>query len=183
MKLSWTDEEIIEKIQDEKTINYGFNFLMDKYQEKVYWVIRRMVIEHEVADDVAQETFVKVWKNIESFKGDSKLYTWIYRIATNEALNHLRKKKRRFFLPIGDVEQELRSSLDADVYYTGDDIQLKLQQALLKLPEKQRLVFNMKYFEEMKFKDIAEVMEVSVGSLKAQYHHAVKKIEKFIKED
>ncbi len=183
MKLSWTDEEIIEKIQDVKTINYGFNLLMDKYQEKVYWVIRRMVIEHEVADDVAQETFVKVWKNIESFKGDSKLYTWIYRIATNEALNHLRKKKRRFFLPIGDVEHELRSSLDADVYYTGDDIQLKLQKALLKLPEKQRLVFNMKYFEEMKFKDIAEVMEVSVGSLKAQYHHAVKKIEKFIKED
>lgn len=183
MKLSWTDEEIIEKIQDEKTINFGFNLLMDKYQEKVYWVIRRMVIEHEAADDVAQETFVKVWKNIESFKGDSKLYTWIYRIATNEALNHLRKKKRRFFLPIGDVEHELRSSLDADVYYTGDDIQLKLQKALLKLPEKQRLVFNMKYFEEMKFKDIAEVMEVSVGSLKAQYHHAVKKIEKFIKED
>lgn len=183
MKLSWTDEEIIEKIQDEKTVNYGFNLLMDKYQEKVYWVIRRMVIEHEAADDVAQETFVKVWRNIESFKGDSKLYTWIYRIATNEALNHLRKKKRRFFLPIGDVEHELRSSLDADVYYTGDDIQLKLQKALLKLPEKQRLVFNMKYFEEMKFKDIAEVMEVSVGSLKAQYHHAVKKIEKFIKED
>ena len=183
MKLSWTDEEIIEKIQDEKTINFGFNLLMDKYQEKVYWVIRRMVIEHEAADDVAQETFVKVWKNIESFKGDSKLYTWIYRIATNEALNHLRKKKRRFFLPIGDVEHELRSSLDADVYYTGDDIQLKLQKALLKLPEKQRLVFNMKYFEEMKFKDIAELMEVSVGSLKAQYHHAVKKIEKFIKED
>jgi len=183
VKLSWTDEEIIEKIQDEKTVNYGFNLLMDKYQEKVYWVIRRMVIEHEAADDVAQETFVKVWKNIESFKGDSKLYTWIYRIATNEALNHLRKKKRRFFLPIGDVEHELRSSLDADVYYTGDDIQLKLQKALLKLPEKQRLVFNMKYFEEMKFKDIAEVMEVSVGSLKAQYHHAVKKIEKFIKED
>ena len=183
MKLSWTDEEIIEKIQDEKTVNYGFNLLMDKYQEKVYWVIRRMVIEHDSADDIAQETFVKVWKNIESFKGDSKLYTWIYRIATNEALNHLRKKKRRFFLPIGDVEHELSSSLDTDIYYSGDQIQLKLQKALLKLPEKQRLVFNMKYFEEMKFKDIAEVMDVSVGSLKAQYHHAVKKIEKFIQED
>ena len=183
MKLNWTDEEIIEKIQDEKTVNYGFNLLMDKYQEKVYWVIRRMVIEHDSADDIAQETFVKVWKNIESFKGDSKLYTWIYRIATNEALNHLRKKKRRFFLPIGDVEHELSSSLDTDIYYSGDQIQLKLQKALLKLPEKQRLVFNMKYFEEMKFKDIAEVMDVSVGSLKAQYHHAVKKIEKFIQED
>ena len=183
MKLNWTDEEIIEKIQDEKTINYGFNLLMDKYQEKVYWVIRRMVIEHEVADDVAQETFVKVWKNIESFKGDSKLYTWIYRIATNEALNYLRKKKRRFFIPIGDIEHELSSSLDTDIYYSGDEIQLKLQKALLKLPEKQRLVFNMKYFEEMKFKDIAEIMEVSIGGLKAQYHHAVKKIEKFIQED
>ncbi len=181
--MSWTDKEIIEKIQDEKTVNYGFNLLMDKYQEKVYWVIRRMVIEHDSADDIAQETFVKVWKNIESFKGDSKLYTWIYRIATNEALNHLRKKKRRFFLPIGDVEHELSSSLDTDIYYSGDQIQLKLQKALLKLPEKQRLVFNMKYFEEMKFKDIAEVMDVSVGSLKAQYHHAVKKIEKFIQED
>ncbi len=183
MKLNWTDEEIIEKIQDEKTINYGFNLLMDKYQEKVYSVIRRMVIDHDAADDAAQETFVKVWKNIESFKGDSKLYTWIYRIATNEALNHLRKKKRRFFIPIGDIEHELSSSLDTDIYYSGDEIQLKLQKSLLKLPEKQRLVFNMKYFEEMKFKDIAEVMDVSVGSLKAQYHHAVKKIEKFIKED
>ena len=183
MNLNWTDEEIIEKIQDEKTINYGFNLLMDKYQEKVYSVIRRMVIDHDAADDAAQETFVKVWKNIESFKGDSKLYTWIYRIATNEALNHLRKKKRRFFIPIGDIEHELSSSLDTDIYYSGDEIQLKLQKSLLKLPEKQRLVFNMKYFEEMKFKDIAEVMDVSVGSLKAQYHHAVKKIEKFIKED
>ena len=156
---------------------------MEKYQEKVYWVIRRMVLDHESSDDIAQETFVKVWSNLDKFKGDSKLYTWIYRIATNEALTHLRKKKRRFFLPIGDVENELVSVLETDIYYSGDEIQLKLQKALLKLPEKQRLVFNMKYFEEMKFKDIAEVMEVSVGSLKAQYHHAVKKIEKFIKED
>lgn len=181
--MSWTDEEIIEKIRDEKTVNYGFNLLMEKYQEKVYWVVRRMVIEHEAANDIAQDTFVKVWKNLSSFKGDSKLYTWVYRIASNEALTHLRKKKRRFFLPIGDVEHELSSSLEADVYYSGDEIQLKLQKALLKLPEKQRLVFNMKYFEEMKFKDISEVLEVSVGSLKAQYHHAVKKIEKFLKDD
>ena len=156
---------------------------MEKYQEKVYWVIRRMVLDHESSDDIAQETFVKVWSNLDKFKGDSKLYTWIYRIATNEALAHLRKKKRRFFLPIGDVENELVSVLETDIYYSGDEIQLKLQKALLKLPKKQRLVFNMKYFEEMKFKDIAEVMEVSVGSLKAQYHHAVKKIEKFLKED
>ncbi|MBL56393.1 MAG: RNA polymerase subunit sigma [Flavobacteriales bacterium] len=156
---------------------------MDKYQEQVYWVIRRMVIDHDVADDIAQDTFVKVWKNLSSFKGDAKLSTWIYRIATNESLTYLRKKKRRFFLPIGDVEHELSSSLESDHYYSGDEIQLKLQKALLKLPEKQRLVFNMKYFEEMKFKDIAEILDVSVGSLKAQYHHAVKKIEKFVKDD
>ena len=179
----FTEEEIIEKIQDKKTVNYGFNLLMDKYQEQVYWVIRRMVIDHDVADDIAQDTFVKVWKNLSSFKGDAKLSTWIYRIATNESLTYLRKKKRRFFLPIGDVEHELSSSLESDHYYSGDEIQLKLQKALLKLPEKQRLVFNMKYFEEMKFKDIAEVLDVSVGSLKAQYHHAVKKIEKFVKDD
>tara|TARA_B100000683_G_scaffold276383_2_gene330190 strand:+ start:31987 stop:32529 length:543 start_codon:yes stop_codon:yes gene_type:complete len=179
----FTEEEIIEKIQDKKTVNYGFNLLMDKYQEQVYWVIRRMVIDHDVADDIAQDTFVKVWKNLSSFKGDAKLSTWIYRIATNESLTYLRKKKRRFFLPIGDVEHELSSSLESDHYYSGDEIQLKLQKALLKLPEKQRLVFNMKYFEEMKFKDIAEILDVSVGSLKAQYHHAVKKIEKFVKDD
>lgn len=181
--LQFTDQDIIDKINQPETVNYGFNLLMDKYQEKVYWVIRRMVIEHDAADDIAQETFVKVWKNIRSFKGDSKLYTWIYRIATNEALNYLRKKKKRFFLPIADVEHELTTSLESDTYYTGDEIQLKLQKAILTLPEKQRLVFNMKYFEELKFSEIAEVMQVSVGSLKAQYHHAVKKIEKFLKAD
>lgn len=181
--MNWTDEDIIDKIKDNKTVDYGFNLLMEKYQEKVYWVIRRMVIDHESSDDIAQETFVKVWKNLDKFKGESKLYTWIYRIATNEALTHLRKKKRRFFLSIGDVENELMSTLEADIYYSGDVIQLKLQKAILTLPEKQRLVFNMKYFEELKFREIAEVLEVTVGSLKAQYHHAVKKIEKYLKED
>lgn len=181
--MNWTDEDIIEKIKDKKTVDYGFNLLMEKYQEKVYWVIRRMVIDHESSDDIAQETFVKVWKNLDKFKGESKLYTWIYRIATNEALTHLRKKKRRFFLPIGDLENELISTLEADTYYSGDEIQLKLQRAILTLPEKQRLVFNMKYFEELKFREIAEVLEVTIGNLKAQYHHAVKKIEKYLKED
>ena len=181
--MNWTDEDIIEKIKDKKTVDYGFNLLMEKYQEKVYWVIRRMVIDHESSDDIAQETFVKVWKNLDKFKGESKLYTWIYRIATNEALTHLRKKKRRFFLPIGDLENELISTLEADTFYSGDEIQLKLQKAILTLPEKQRLVFSMKYFEELKFREIAEVLEVTIGNLKAQYHHAVKKIEKYLKED
>jgi RNA polymerase sigma-70 factor (ECF subfamily) len=181
--LSWTDQEIINKILDPKTKHYGFNVLVKTYQEKIYWLIRRMVIDHDDSNDLSQEVFVKIWRNISKFKGDSKLYTWIFRIATNEALTHLRKKKRRFFIPIIDVENELASNLESDNYYTGDDIQLKLQKAILTLPEKQRLVFNMKYFEDMKYKDMSEVLDISIGGLKAQYHHAVKKIEKILKED
>ena len=180
--MSWTDKDIIEKILNPDTKNYGFNILMEMYKEKVYWIIRRMVIDHDESNDISQEVFVKVWKNISKFKGDSKLYTWIFRIATNEALTYLRKKKRRFFIPIIDVEDELASSLESDAYYSGDEIQMRLQKAILSLPEKQRLVFNMKYFEEMKYKDMSEVLEISVGGLKAQYHHAVKKIECFLKE-
>ena len=181
--MSWTDQEIINKILDPKTKHYGFNVLVKTYQEKIYWLIRRMVIDHDDSNDLSQEVFVKIWRNISKFKGDSKLYTWIFRIATNEALTHLRKKKRRFFIPIIDVENELASNLESDNYYTGDDIQLKLQKAILTLPEKQRLVFNMKYFEDMKYKDMSEVLDISIGGLKAQYHHAVKKIEKILKED
>ena len=180
--MSWTDKDIIEKILNPNTKNYGFNILMEMYKEKVYWIIRRMVIDHDESNDIAQEVFVKVWENISKFKGDSKLYTWIFRIATNEALTYLRKKKRRFFIPIIDVENELASSLESDAYYSGDEIQMRLQKAILSLPEKQRLVFNMKYFEEMKYKDMSEVLDISVGGLKAQYHHAVKKIENFLKE-
>ena len=180
--MSWTDKDIIEKILNPNTKNYGFNILMEMYKEKVYWIIRRMVIDHDESNDISQEVFVKVWKNISKFKGDSKLYTWIFRIATNEALTYLRKKKRRFFIPIIDVENELASSLESDAYYSGDEIQMRLQKAILSLPEKQRLVFNMKYFEEMKYKDMSEVLDISVGGLKAQYHHAVKKIENFLKE-
>lgn len=181
--MSWTDQDIIDKILNPETKNYGFNILMQSYQEKVYWVVRRMIIDHEESNDIAQEVFIKVWKNLDKFKGDSKLYTWIFRIATNEALTALRKKKNRFFIPFGDVEKELSRNLESDTFYCGDEIQLKLQKAILQLPEKQRLVFNMKYFEEMKFSDISEIMGVSVGGLKAQYHHAVKKIEKLVKED
>ena len=133
---------------------------------------------HEDTDDLVQEVFMKVWKSLHGFNGESKLYTWIYRIAVNEALTHLRKKKRRFFVPIGNVERELISHIDDGSCFDGDDVERKLQKALLTLPEKQRLVFNLKYFEEMKYKDISEVLKVSEGGLKAQYHHAVKKIKK-----
>ncbi len=142
-----------------------------------------MVIDHDDADDLVQETFVKVWKNLGSFREDAQLYTWIYRIATNECLNFLRKKKNKFFLPIHDVQHELTQKLEGGNHIDGDEIQLKLQKALLKLPDKQRLVFNMKYFEEMKYEEISEITDTSVGSLKANYHHAVKKIEEFLKQD
>ena len=142
-----------------------------------------MVIDHDDADDLVQEIFVKVWKNLTSFREDSKLFTWIYRIATNECLTFLKRKKRKFFVPINDVQAELSEKLDAEPGISGDKIQLKLQRALLTLPDKQRMVFNMKYFDDLKFKEIAEITKTSEGALKANYHHAVKKIEEFIKPD
>ena len=141
-----------------------------------------MVIDHDDADDVTQETFIKIHKSIDKFREDAQLFTWIYRIATNECLTLLQRKKRRFFLPIGDVEGELCLKLESAPNISGDEIQLKLQKALLKLPDKQRLVFNMKYFDDMPYEQISEITDTSVGALKASYHHAVKKIESFLSE-
>jgi len=177
------EQEILNKLRDPETINYGFNLLVRHYQERIYWHVRKMVIDHDDADDVVQDTFVKVWKNIDKFREDASLYTWIYKIATNECLNFLNKKKRRFFLPINDVSEELSAKLDSGSHITGDEIQMKLQKALLKLPDKQRMVFNMKYFDDMKFNQIAEITGTSVGALKASYHHAVKKVEVFLNAD
>lgn len=141
-----------------------------------------MVIDHDDADDITQEVFIKIHKHIDRFREDAQLYTWIYRIATNECLTFLQRKKRRFFLPIGDVEGELTAKLDSNSTLTGDEIQLKLQKALLKLPDKQRLVFNMKYFDDMSYEQISEITDTTVGALKASYHHAVKKIEDYLSE-
>jgi len=142
-----------------------------------------MVIDHEDANDLTQDVFIKVWNNLSGFREHSQLFTWIYRIATNECLNFLKKKRRKFFLPINDVEKELSGKLESSPYIEGDAIQLKLQKALLLLPEKQRLVFNMKYYDDMKYEEISEVLKTSVGALKASYHLAVKKIETFLKEN
>ncbi|MEX2235330.1 MAG: sigma-70 family RNA polymerase sigma factor [Cyclobacteriaceae bacterium] len=177
------DKDLLEKLRHPESANFGFNMLVRKYQQKVYWHIRKMVIDHDDTDDLTQEVFIKIHKNIQSFREDSQLYTWIYRIATNECLNFLQRKKRRFFLPIGDVEGELAAKLTNSPDVSGDDVQLQLQKALLKLPVKQRLVFNMKYFDDLSYKEIAEITHTSVGALKASYHHAVKKIEEFLKED
>ncbi len=177
------DHELIEKLSGKETRNFAFNQLVRKYQERIYWHIRKMVLDHDDADDVVQEVFIKVWKNLDSFRQDSKLYTWIYRIATNECLNFLKKKKRASFFSIGDYEDVFVSKLDHSVCMDGDQVEIKLQKALLTLPDKQRLVFNLKYFEEMKYDDMAEITGTSVGSLKASYHHAVKKIEEFLNND
>ena len=177
------EEEILLKIRDQETRNYGFNLLVREYQERIYWHVRKMVLDHEDADDLVQEIFIKVWKNLSKFREDSKLYTWVYRIATNECLNFLKKKKRRFFLPIHDLEGELAEKLTSSIDPSTDEIEMKLQKAILKLPDKQRIVFNMKYYDEMKFADIAEITVTSIGALKASYHHAVKKIENLINVD
>ena len=141
-----------------------------------------MVIDHDDADDLTQEVFIKIHRHIDNFREDSSLFTWIYRIATNECLSFLQRKKRRFFLPIGDVEGELSAKLETNAGLSGDEIQLRLQKALLKLPDKQRLVFNMKYFEDLPYERISEITDTSVGALKASYHHAVKKIEDFLSQ-
>lgn len=154
--------------------------LVRTYQQRVYSHVRKMVIDHDDADDLTQEVFIKIHKYIGNFREDSQLFTWIYKIATNECLSFLQRKKRRFFLPIGDVAGELSAKLEANPGLSGDEIQLKLQKALVRLPDKQRLVFNMKYYEDLSYEEMSEITNTSVGALKASYHHAVKKIEEFI---
>jgi RNA polymerase sigma factor (sigma-70 family) len=174
------DKELLAKIRNPDTRNYGFNMLVRSYQQRVYWHVRKMVIDHDDADDLTQEVFIKIHRYIDTFREDSQLFTWIYRIATNECLTFLDKKKRRFFLPIGDVEGELTAKVDSSADISGDEIQKRLQKALLKLPDKQRIVFNMKYFEDLSYEQMSEITNTSVGALKASYHHAVKKIEEFL---
>ncbi len=177
------DNEILKQFRDQKSRNYAFNQLVEKYKQQIYFHVRRIVINHDDADDITQNTFIKIFENLQNFREDSKLYTWIYRIATNEALGHLKLQKRRFFIPFFDIDKKLSNSLKESDFFSGDEIQLKLQQAILSLPEKQRLVFNMRYFNEMKYEEMSDVLGTSVGALKASYHLAVKKIEEKINEN
>ena len=174
------DQEILAKFADPATRNVAFNQLVRTYQQRVYWHVRKMVVDHQDADDLTQDTFVKVWKHLENFRRDASLYTWIYRIATNECLNFLGAKRRRFFLPLNDVTAELTAKVAADPGLAGDEVEQKLQKAILRLPDKQRLVFNLKYYDEMTYEQMAEVTGTSIGALKASYHHAVKKIERYV---
>jgi RNA polymerase sigma-70 factor (ECF subfamily) len=179
----FTDKELLEKFRDPKTSNYAFNLIVKKYSKRLYWHVRKIVIDHDDSNDVIQNTFIKVWKNLGEFREDSQLYTWMYRIATNEALSFLKQKKTKFLIPFGDVEHELSNTLTTENHFTGDEIQMKLQKAILTLPPQQRLVFNMKYYDDLKYEEIAEILNLTVGGLKASYHHAVKKIEKYLLEN
>lgn len=177
------ESTVIREFKEPETKERAFREILSNYQERIYWHVRKMVISHDDADDVTQEAFIKVYRGLDNFREDSQLFTWIYRIATNEALNHLKKQKRRTTLSLDDAENELENHLTSGTDINGDEIQMKLQKALLKLPEKQRLVFNMKYFDDLKYDEISAITETSVGALKASYHIAVKKIEEELNRD
>ena len=178
----YNEQEVLKLLQDESTQRKGFEMIVAKYSEQLYWQIRRMVLSHDEANDLLQNAFVKAWMSIDYFRAEAKLSTWLYRIALNECITFLNKQRAANTVSIDDPEAVLVQKLESDPYFSGDDAQLLLQKALLALPEKQRMVFNLKYFQEMKYEEMSEIFGTSVGALKASYHHAVKKIEKFLEE-
>lgn len=177
------EKDLIDALLNPKTQNEAFRKLLQLYQRPLYNHIRNIVLDHDDTDDVLQNTFIKVYQNIKNFKGDSKLYSWLYRIATNESLTFLQQKAKKNGISNEEQKQKLINKLESDVYFDGDEIKIKLQKAIASLPEKQQLVFNMKYFEELKYEEISEILNTSVGALKASYHLAVKKIEEFLKNN
>nr|WP_136481886.1 RNA polymerase sigma factor [Algibacter onchidii] len=174
------EDKLLEHLKSEVYKEQAFKTLLKLYKERLYWHIRHIVKTHADADDVLQNTFIKVYKGIDNFKGESKLFSWMYRIATNEAITFINKKARRLNVSNEEIQSHAIRNLESDVYFEGDDIQLKLQRAIATLPEKQQLVFNMKYFEDIKYKDMSEILDTSEGALKASYHIAVKKIESYL---
>ncbi len=181
MKYTGTDDNISDLLKTD--LNKGFRLLVETYSQKLYWHIRRLVILHEDADDALQNTFINVWKSIGNFRSESSLYTWLYTIATNEALTLINKRKRNASVSIDDLNGYFESSQEGSTWFDGDEAQLKLQNAIMKLPEKQRIVFNLKYFDEMTYEEMSKVLKTSEGALKASYHHAVKKIERMLIND
>lgn len=176
-----SEKQLLHDLQDKESRNSAFRELVFLYKERLYWQIRNIVKNHDDADDVLQNTFIKIFNNIHQFKGDSQLFSWMYRIATNEALNFLNQKARKLKLSSEELQEQIIENLESDVYFEGDEIQLQLQKAIATLPDKQQQVFNMKYFEELKYKEISDILGTSEGALKASYHIAVKKIEEFLK--
>ena len=171
------DKDLISALKNEGKKEIAFQLLVKTYQQRLYWHIRKIVISHDDTDDLLQNVFIKVWKSIDNFREDSTLFTWLFRIATNESLSFLQQKKRRNVLSIDGGSDYLVEAFESDSHFEGEDLQKRLQLAVLQLPEKQRIVFNMKYYDEMKYEEMAEILKTSVGALKASYHHAVKKIE------
>lgn len=178
-----TDQQILDSLKDASTRELAFRYLVSKYKERLYWHIRKIVMNHDDTDDVLQNTFIKIWNGMDSFRGDSSLFTWLYRIATNESITFLNQRKRKSLSSLTEETQYLADNLESDEYFDGDEWQMILQKAIATLPEKQRLVFNMKYFDEIKYEDMSVILETSVGALKASYHHAVRKVEDFIKKN
>jgi RNA polymerase sigma factor (sigma-70 family) len=181
LSINIQDNNITELLKTD--LNNGFRLVVEKYSSRLYWHIRRLVILHEDADDALQNTFINAWRSIGNFRSDSSLYTWLYIIATNEALTLINKRKKNSAVSFDDLENHFAESHEGNTYFDGDEAQIKLQNAIMKLPEKQRIVFNLKYFDEMTYEDMSKVLETSEGALKASYHHAVKKIEKILGED
>lgn len=183
MSPSYNEREMLALLQNESTQKQGFEMVVARYSEQLYWQIRRMVLSHEDANDLLQNTFIKAWMNLDYFRAEAKLSTWLYRIALNECLTFLNKQRATVTVSLDDPEADALQKLESDPYFSGDKVQMALQKALLALPEKQRMVFNLKYYQEMKYEEMSEIFGTSVGSLKASYHHAVKKIEKFLSEE
>lgn len=179
----YIEEDIVKQLHDPKLQRRAFEQVVNLYGEKLYWQIRKMVLNHEDANDLLQNTFMKAWMNIDYFRGEAKLSTWLYKIAMNECITFLNRQRLQNNISIDNADVFLLERLKSDVYFDGDAAQLKLQEAILSLPEKQRAVFNMKYFDDMKYEEISEIFGTSVGALKASYHHAVKKIEEFLTKD
>lgn len=178
-----SDQQILAELKNESTRQAAFRALVSQYKERLYWHVRKIVLSHDDADDVLQNTFVKVWRNIDGFREESGLFTWLFRIATNESLTFLSQKKKRAFLSNDDTNDYIIENLQTDPYFDGDDIQYRLQKAIARLPDKQRLVFNMRYYDDIKYQDMEKILETSAGALKASYHHAVKKIEEYLKSE
>ena len=170
-----TEQEIIH-LQRSGKYDRAFNAIVELYSERLYWHVRRFLFNHDDTNDLLQDIFLKIWKSLPSFKGESKIYTWIYRIATNESINHLQKERFFSFISLDSPDERLTKKIDEDPYFSGDRLQRELHKAIQKLPQKQKLVFNLRYFDEMKYEDISEITGTSVGALKASYHHAYNKI-------
>jgi len=181
MPSTTSDTELLVQFRNPITKEKAFTSIIKKYQEKLYWHVRRMVIDHEDANDVLQNVFLRVWNGLENFREDSQLYTWLYRIATNECLTYIEQQKKRSAVPLDESEGGLSNKIKADSHFDANRLEWKLQLAIQQLPEKQRIVFNLRYYDEMPYEEMSRVLETSEGALKASYHHAVKKIEDYIK--